>query len=204
MLAKRSRTFLGLFATFLASLLVLGSAQGTEPCRPGAILDNAAHDYGVPETRSLSRALAQGPDVDLTTKELRRMPGDILVSSSLSDSKRMMRGSAQNAGLIPSEVGAQLRGRHYSSFDDFRGEFWRTVEQSKYGDEFSPRNRALMARGLSPEAAVSQRVEARTKYELHHIEPIRAGGSVYDLSNLMIVTPRFHREVLNRNYHYGN
>ncbi|MFR5451681.1 MAG: HNH endonuclease signature motif containing protein [Roseburia hominis] len=31
---------------------------------------------------------------------------------------------------------------------------------------------------------------------LHHIIPINQGGSVYSVDNLVVVTPRYHAEIL--------
>jgi hypothetical protein len=45
--------------------------------------------------------------------------------------------------------------------------------------------------------------ESLKSYALHHIQPIRAGGGVYDLSNLLVVTPLAHTALLNSDYHYG-
>jgi len=38
---------------------------------------------------------------------------------------------------------------------------------------------------------------------LHHKTPINQGGSVYDVDNLYIVTPKYHKEILDPAYHYG-
>jgi hypothetical protein len=34
--------------------------------------------------------------------------------------------------------------------------------------------------------------------------PINKGGKVYDLNNIVIVTPRYHKEILEKKYHNGN
>jgi hypothetical protein len=39
-------------------------------------------------------------------------------------------------------------------------------------------------------------------YILHHVHPIHAGGGVYELSNLVVITPRLHQEILAPDYHY--
>lgn len=39
-------------------------------------------------------------------------------------------------------------------------------------------------------------------YQLHHQHPIHAGGGVYDLSNLVVVTPLVHTALLNPDFHY--
>ena len=60
-----------------------------------------------------------------------------------------------------------------------------------------------MRMGQSPLVPESQRVGRRRTYELHHVRPIARGGALYDLSNLMIVTPLYHASVLNPRYHFG-
>jgi len=47
-----------------------------------------------------------------------------------------------------------------------------------------------------------QRLGDQKSYILHHLTPINKGGGVYDLDNLLITTPRYHREVLSPSYHY--
>ncbi|MGY2314996.1 hypothetical protein ACW9I6_09960 [Pseudomonas sp. SDO5522_S412] len=34
------------------------------------------------------------------------------------------------------------------------------------------------------------------------MRPLYHGGGVYDMDNLMIVTPKFHLDVLDRDYHF--
>jgi hypothetical protein len=60
-----------------------------------------------------------------------------------------------------------------------------------------------MRGGRAPFAAPGQQMPGQLRYELHHRTPIHAGGGVYDADNIMVVTPRFHREVLDPRYHYN-
>ncbi|WP_439332259.1 HNH endonuclease signature motif containing protein [Pantoea cypripedii] len=39
-------------------------------------------------------------------------------------------------------------------------------------------------------------------YVLHHRTPIQHGGGVYDVDNILIVTPKYHLDVLDRAYHF--
>ena len=41
-------------------------------------------------------------------------------------------------------------------------------------------------------------------YVLHHKVPIHAGGGVYDLDNLIVVTPQMHQQILDTSYHFGH
>ena len=40
-------------------------------------------------------------------------------------------------------------------------------------------------------------------YEIHHAKPIKDGGRIYDMRNMMISTPRVHDYILPGNAHYG-
>ncbi len=59
-----------------------------------------------------------------------------------------------------------------------------------------------MANGYAPLVVASQRYGGGRTYVLHHRIPIQHGGGVYDLGNLLVATPRYHREVLAGSYHY--
>ncbi|NRA63423.1 MAG: hypothetical protein HRU19_03000, partial [Pseudobacteriovorax sp.] len=134
---------------------------------------------------------------------LRNSPGTASASQGLFDSQKLLRGTSGNAGLVPKEIGDRLANRQFNSFDDFRKAFWIEVGNSRYAADFSADNISKMREGKSPFTVSGQNHDGRKRYELHHIQPINQGGSVYDMSNLMIVTPRFHAEVLDRKYHYG-
>ena len=41
-------------------------------------------------------------------------------------------------------------------------------------------------------------------YQLHHHKPIHSDGGVYEISNIIIVTPLLHRQLLIPEYHYGS
>lgn len=140
---------------------------------------------------------------DLSAKTLRNSPGVATSSKPLYNSETMLRGTQGNAGLVPKEVAAKLEGKSFSSFDQFREKFWTAVSETKYAGEFSTANQSLMKGGKAPRTVLEQTAEGRVTYELHHITPINQGGSVYDMSNLAVVTPRFHAEVLERVFHYG-
>ncbi len=47
-----------------------------------------------------------------------------------------------------------------------------------------------------------QSLSSRVIYELHHKKPIWDGGDVYNLDNLVIVSPRYHQEILDKDYHF--
>lgn len=49
-----------------------------------------------------------------------------------------------------------------------------------------------MKNGDAPYAPLSEQVGGRQKYELDHVEEIQHGGSVYDICNILINTPKHH------------
>lgn len=57
---------------------------------------------------------------------------------------------------------------------------------------------------FAPKVVSSQTYGQLDSYVLHHKTPIYAGGGVYDLNNIAIVTPRMHQEILDKAYHFGN
>lgn len=155
-----------------------------------------------------AKKLDHGPDkVGVSAKTRRNTPGTANFSKPLpKDPETLLRGSHGNAGLVPKEIGDKLTGKNYNNFDKMREDFWKSVGDSKYAKDFSRANRSRMKNGYAPKVAKEQTTSgpAGEVYQLHHMEPINQGGSVYDLSNIMIVTPKFHQEVLDRTYHYGN
>lgn len=60
-----------------------------------------------------------------------------------------------------------------------------------------------MKAGAAPRAELAQQIGGGKKsYVLHHKTSINQGGAVYDMDNLYIVTPKYHK-VLGPAYHYG-
>ncbi len=94
---------------------------------------------------------------------------------------------------IPEQIADRLRGREFSNFNAFRRAFWKAVakEQSLVA-QFTTINRTDIRRGLSPSTRFSEQVGGRKKIEIHHIKPINEGGSVYDMTNLTLLTPKQH------------
>ena len=115
----------------------------------------------------------------------------------------MMRGSQGNIGIIPKEIGDRLQGRTFNNFDEFREALWIEIGNSKYAHEFSSQNVARMKNGNAPFVSLTQTNGKNNKYVIHHKTPIHAGGEVYDLSNLVITTPRMHLDILDRRYHFN-
>ncbi|PRT01307.1 HNH endonuclease [Bacillus wiedmannii] len=136
----------------------------------------------------------------------RNTPGTVTSSfnlkRSLGTKKKLMYNDGA-IGVIPQEVREKLVGREFSSFDEFRKEFWKTIAESSYAEEFQSRNIKLMSKGLAPFAPDAQQHGKHGVYVLHHKQPIHQGGAVYDLDNLIIVSPKMHQNILDRSYHFG-
>jgi RHS repeat-associated protein len=136
--------------------------------------------------------------------DFRYEKGIVTGGDKLNDVDKMMRGTQGNIGIIPKEIGEKLNGRTFNNFDEFREALWREIGNSKYTNEFSNANITRMKEGLAPKVMHSQMYGKLASYIIHHKKPIHDGGGVYDLSNLLISTPRMHQEILDKTYHFGN
>ncbi|PES55664.1 WXG100 family type VII secretion target [Bacillus thuringiensis] len=136
----------------------------------------------------------------------RNTPGAVTSSfnleRSLGTQKKLMYNDGA-IGVIPQEVREKLIGREFSSFDEFRKEFWKTVAESSYAEEFNRMNKMRMMEGKAPYTPESQQYGEHKVYVLHHKQPIHQGGDVYNLDNLIIVSPKIHQTILDPSYHFG-
>jgi hypothetical protein len=125
--------------------------------------------------------------------------------SSLPDiTGQWLRGSERNAGRIPGQVARELRGKHFERFDKFREAFWQEASRhEKLAGQFDKSAQTGMANGNSPFAPAAQH-HGQGRHVLQHVHPIQHGGGVYDLDNLVVVTPLYHKEILDGGYHSGN
>lgn len=140
-----------------------------------------------------------------TATQLRNSPGVASGASGLRDiTGKWLRGSHGNAGNVPGQIARQLEGQTFKKFDQFRVAFWKAAAgDSNLASQVSAANIKRMQQGLAPIAAKSQQYGGIKSYILHHSQPIHASGGVFDLSNINVVTPRFHQEVVAPVYHYG-
>lgn len=141
----------------------------------------------------------------VASSKLRYSPGVALGGSELADvTGKWLKGSQGNLGRIPGQVARALQGRQFKNFDEFRSAFWEEVSKNpNLAGQFDPSGRTNMAGGKAPFAVKSQQVGGQKRYVLHHVTPIQRGGGVYDLDNIVVVTPRYHLDALARDYHMG-
>ena len=136
---------------------------------------------------------------------LRNRPGVATMSKALPPiSGPWLRGTDGNAGLIPRQVADRLLGLRFRSFRQFRKTFWRIVADTpELAAQFSQMSVSLMRHGRAPIAPKTQRFGGQYFYHLHHRSPVTRGGEVYDLSNIVIVTPMAHQSILDTRFHFG-
>ena len=141
---------------------------------------------------------ALGSGSNTTATERRNSPG--VVEGNGRNTSKMMYGTDKNAGVIPKEIADKLREKQYNNFDEFRNDFWKAVAETDYANEFlingDPKNYYRMKNGGAPLVVSNQAINGSFTYQLHHIIPINQGGSVYSVDNLVVVTPRYHAEIL--------
>ena len=100
-----------------------------------------------------------------------------------------------------------MKGRQYKNFDEFRRDFWKNVSSDPVlSKKFNIKDIKNMQQGLAPRTDPSQwngQINQLKSYNLHHKIPINKGGGVYDIDNIVIVTPKFHKEILDPKFHRG-
>jgi TANFOR domain-containing protein len=165
----------------------------------GYVIDEVLQGAGNELTPLL---LKSGEEFTILTNA-RKLPG-----TSIGNGKNItgtwLRGTERNAGLFPKSVADKLKGKTFTSFDDFRNQFWKAVaDEPSLASQFDANSIQRMQGGLAPFTDVSQQIGGMKNYVLHHKTPINQGGAVYDMDNLYIVTPKYHKEILDPAYHYG-
>ena len=132
------------------------------------------------------------PPLYVVFKSPRDMPG--VVSGDGHDVSAGWLGLTEGTGArIPKQIADQLRGRTFGSFSSFRRALWKSVAADPIlSGRFTPLNLNSMRRGYAPYAPLDQRVGGRLGLEIHHIQFISNGGAVYDVDNLLIMSPKRH------------
>lgn len=93
---------------------------------------------------------------------------------------------------IPTRIADQLRGRMYGRWDKMREEIWKALASDpELSKHFKAISLNKMRNGGAPFTEEGLAGKRRV-LELHHIHPVAEGGAVYDIDNLLIMTPRAH------------
>ena len=151
----------------------------------------------------ISTLLLNSGDDFTNLSKARKLPGKASGTGKEITGK-WLRGTDGNAGLFPKSVADKLRGRTFKDFDEFRQAFWKEVANDPHlAKQFDAQSLQRMKGGLAPYTNMSQQIGGQKNYILHHRTPINQGGGVYDVDNLYIVTPKYHKEILDPAYHYG-
>lgn len=130
-------------------------------------------------------------------KSRRDEPGVATGGSVASSGNWVEQAATQRGAPIPHSVAEQLRGRSFRPFRGFRRAMWRAMKNDaglfdQIGFQGADH---IFKPGNAPFTKKSERVGSRKRYEIHHKTPIHAGGEVYDMDNMSIMTPRQHIEI---------
>lgn len=119
--------------------------------------------------------------------------------AQVTDTWRTSAASLEGAP-IPAQIADLLRGNEYGSFDAFRRQFWKAVANDpELSKQFSPQDiRRMKKHGYSPWVDRDDEYMSKRSHEIHHVVPISKQGGVYDMDNLIILTPKAHNHI-----HYG-
>ncbi len=97
---------------------------------------------------------------------------------------------------IPSQIADKLRGKTFKNWRNFREQFWIAVANDpELSKQFNPGSLAVMRDGGAPYVRESEQAGGRIKIEIHHKVRIADGGGVYNMGNLVAVTPKRHIEI---------
>ena len=139
-------------------------------------------DSGLPPLYIMFTSPRQKPGV--VTGEGRILGGDLLAEGK------------EEEFAILANVARKLQGKEFRNFGAFRRQLWKAIalnnELSEKLDNFSL---SIMQKGLAPIVPKNERVGGRIKYEIHHVREISKGGGVYDLDNMIILSPQHHIDI---------
>ncbi len=144
-----------------------------------------------------NQELEIGQDI-INTEVLRGRPGVAQGSEGLPDLGADWLTGPQNRKIstFPGQIARRMQNiGDFKNFREFRETFWKLVAlDPQLSRNFSTQSIGRMRNGQAPFVIGEEAVGggANAVYQLNHIDPIKSGGSVYDMSNIEIVTPRTH------------
>lgn len=165
----------------------------------------SAPDPQIHADKDMSVLYKDNDGYEKTAYELRNTPGSATGGDNLPVIENSwFKGTHNSAGKLPKQIADKMRDMEFKNFDQFRTTFWKLVaDEPKLSRNFEPEFLNGMKKGISPLAPLEQWNGKIDSYQLHHIKPIHDKGGVYDLDNIVIVTPRYHKEILDPSYHRG-
>ncbi|MGM9934905.1 RHS repeat-associated core domain-containing protein [uncultured Clostridium sp.] len=132
----------------------------------------------------------------INSDELRNSPGITTQNNKIKSKQSKLMYQNGDIGVIPQEIKDRLNNRRFNNFDELRAALWKEIGNSEYATEFRKSGQTLMKGGRAP-------FSSSGRYSIHHKQPIAKGGGVYDLDNLIIVSPKMHKIILDPKYHFG-
>jgi hypothetical protein len=133
------------------------------------------------------------PDTYLLFNDPRSVPGIASGYGKHINGIWLHGGIGREGAPIPSQIADKLRGRNFSNFDRMREALWKEVSNDpELSKQLGKLNLKEVANGNAPFAPDMEQSGKRVKYELHHREYIKDGGAVYDIENLIILSPKHH------------
>lgn len=144
------------------------------------------------------------PDTYILFKSPRDLPGTATGYGKPVTGTWLGESTSQHGSPIPAHIADQIRGQEFKSFGKFREAVWAAVSRDMdFKNQFKESNHLQMEDGKSPFARKADQVGGRIKFEMHHVTPIAKGGAVYDIDNIVIVTPKRHIQIHKEERHEG-
>lgn len=133
------------------------------------------------------------PPIYTMFRDRREDPGVVTGKGQVLTGNWLDAASKGEGAAIPAQIADRMRGQEFKNFREFREAFWRAVaETPQLANQFKAASLSEMKHGKSPFVRFLDQVGNRSKAELHHIKFISQGGAVYDVDNLVVMTPKQH------------
>lgn len=118
-------------------------------------------------------------------------PGAAYASGPLRPADAAWLGQASaRASWVPEQIANHLRAQQFNDFVQFRRELWRAAAATpELAAQFSEANLARMRNGSAPIAPAALHSGDLYTYQIFHQVPASHGGDVYDMSNMLILSP---------------
>ncbi|WP_080484487.1 S-type pyocin domain-containing protein [Pseudomonas syringae] len=140
------------------------------------------------------------PNTYLLFKDPRSIPGVASGYGEVVTATWLRGATASQPAPIPSSVAEKLSGRPFASFAKLREAIWLEVSKDpELSRHIGKLSRMEVSDKRAPLVRAADRVGKRVKYEIHHKHWISEGGAVYDLDNLVIMTPKDHIQAHRKN-----